>query len=164
MSACVPVCLCVYVYMHMCLHVCQLINGWIYSHIYECLSFCVHLHVCMCLHVCLYMCVCLYMWIHVQLDICTCIYVCFHICTCVCVCAHVGKSVQQNVWKGCSFTLSVVIVSDGHQDDFISILEFALFKGPTVCIILKLSKIKTETSRILIPDSKSLLKGRKQTF
>lgn len=85
-----------------------------------------------------------YVWVYVRVSDCVCAYMCNCICvlacTYVCDCisvldmsACVGKFVQQK--KGCPFTLSVVIASDRHQDDFIGILKFALFMGPAVCII-----------------------------
>lgn len=75
----------------------------------------------------------MYVWVFAYLCGClsTRVYVrvCLHICP-VYVCTY-GQICKAEYLEGSSFTLSVVIARGTHQGDFISFLEFALFKGPT---------------------------------
>lgn len=63
-----------------------------------------------------------------------CALVYMYVCACISVLVYVctyGQICKAEYLEGRFFTLSVVIASGRHQGDFISFLEFALFKGPT---------------------------------
>ena len=68
----VHVCMCVCVYVCVCVHVC--------------VRACVH--TCMCVHVCarVYVRVCVYVRVRACVHTCVCVHVCVHMCTCVHVC------------------------------------------------------------------------------
>lgn len=73
MEVCVPMCMCVYVYVCACVHIC------ICVYVYVCICVCVYVHVCVCM--CIHVCVCMYLPM--------CVYVCE--CICVCVCGEWGS-------------------------------------------------------------------------
>lgn len=77
----------------------------------------------MCVHV--YVGVCWPMCVHGHLYVCTCVlaYLSLHMCM-------YGQVCTAECLEVCSSALSVVIASGRHHGDFISALEFALFKGP----------------------------------
>lgn len=70
------------------------------------------------------------MGVFTYMSACALMYVCACISVLVYVCTY-GQICKAEYLEGSSFTLSVVIASGRHQGDFISFLEFALFKGPT---------------------------------
>ena len=91
---CVYACMCVYIYMYVCIH-------------------CLYV----CLHACMYVCMhCLYVCLHVCMYVC--MYVCMFACMYVCVCmyvyiggAYVKVRVQHQV-----FSLSLMMISQWTQN------------------------------------------------
>ncbi len=97
-------CVCMYVYMRMCVYVCMYV--------------CMRLYVWM--YVCMYENLCVYVWMYVCIYVCMC--VCMHVCMCVCInVCMLSPAVLGNKEMNAKADLALVLEStEGMYGDFVS--------------------------------------------
>ena len=62
----------IYMYLHVCFHVCSVLFCFVVLCMYVLFVYCMHIYVCSCVYVYLYV----YIYVHTSVHIYTCVYVC----------------------------------------------------------------------------------------
>ena len=90
MSIHVCMCICVHVFIYMCVSCIHVVCMYVYMCVYICGCPCICMRVCICIYVCLlHICIYTHMYIYIYISIHVCMCICIHVCMYICICMHV---------------------------------------------------------------------------